>query len=88
MDDTAQALSYFLLLSKQLKNGKKKRYNANKSISSYTKITNEQKIHFTKQLAKIAWSYNFPLRNKDKQNASWIQLTNPSESYTVNNTLV
>lgn len=54
MDDTAQPLSYFLLLSKQLKNGKKKRYNANKPISSYTKITNEQKIHFTKQLAKIA----------------------------------
>lgn len=54
MDDTAQVLSYFLLLYKILKEWSKKRYNKNKPVSSYTKITNKQKNHFTKQLAKIA----------------------------------
>lgn len=43
MDDTAQILSYFLLLYKQLQNGQKKSYNENKPVSSYTKITNKQK---------------------------------------------
>lgn len=51
MVDTAQVLSYFLLLYKQLKNGQKK-YNENKPVSSYTKITNEQKKSLQKAVSK------------------------------------
>lgn len=51
MNIQAQALCYFLLLYKQLKNGKKK-YNEKKPVSSCTKITNKQKNALHKAVSK------------------------------------
>lgn len=56
MDDTAQVLSYFLLLYKQFKNAKKKKKDitrTNHFLLIHKSPTNK-KIHFTKQFAKIA----------------------------------
>lgn len=54
MDDTAQVLSYFLLLYKQPKNGQKKDITRTNHFLLKQKSPMNKKIDFTKQLAKIA----------------------------------